>query len=258
MAERRDYTHATRAALIFLSGGTCYVPDCTNLLLAPGDDGDWVIQYEIAHISAFSPSGPRFDPGVVDKNSFANLILLCATHHKIVDPKRNLDKYPAALLQGWKRDRERDREAVLAGLKIFTAEGLKDLIVGAIQDRQKEMVIVLKRLEGHDARAAALVRELASEVQDLRGTIVEIDEQSLSNFYRGALTIEDHLDTLRNFALAVGRTVDLHDALDGFSLPVVERFATAASRVADHAELMRQFVNAVNRLQDYGGDLPFG
>jgi hypothetical protein len=42
---------------------------------------------EICHITASSPNGPRFAPALTEeeRDAFANLLLLCPTHHKLVD-----------------------------------------------------------------------------------------------------------------------------------------------------------------------------
>jgi len=42
---------------------------------------------EICHITASRPKGPRYDPqlSAEERDAFANLILFCPTHHKIVD-----------------------------------------------------------------------------------------------------------------------------------------------------------------------------
>jgi hypothetical protein len=46
-----------------------------------------VILGDVAHIVAASPAGPRGDPFMapVDRNRYENLILLCNTHHQLID-----------------------------------------------------------------------------------------------------------------------------------------------------------------------------
>ena len=65
------------------SGGRCAFSGCaTNLLPASG-----AVLAEVAHINAASPGGPRFDPiqGPEERHGFDNLILLCPTHHALID-----------------------------------------------------------------------------------------------------------------------------------------------------------------------------
>ena len=89
--------------LFAASGGRCAFPDCiTNLLPASG-----AILAEIAHIAASSPGGPRFDPAQPDelRHGFENLILLCPTHHALIDS--DALRYDAAALHDMKILHER-------------------------------------------------------------------------------------------------------------------------------------------------------
>jgi hypothetical protein len=59
---------------------------------------------EMAHVIADSPIGPRGD-GEGRDNSYANLILLCPTHHTLVD-KAPHGTFPATMLWEWKAAHE--------------------------------------------------------------------------------------------------------------------------------------------------------
>jgi antiviral defense system Shedu protein SduA len=69
--------------LAFIEGGAkCAFPDCeTRTWEDPS-----ISFLEIAHINAYNPRGPRFDPGrkVADWDK-ENLIVVCPNHHKIID-----------------------------------------------------------------------------------------------------------------------------------------------------------------------------
>src|SRR5438128_7606992 len=89
--------------LFAASGGRCAFADCTtNLVTESG-----AILAEIAHITASSPGGPRFDPVQTEKqrHGFENLILLCPTQHALIDtdPRR----YDARALREMKALHER-------------------------------------------------------------------------------------------------------------------------------------------------------
>lgn len=60
----------------------------------------------IAHIEAKSDAGPRANPLLSDqeRDSYANLILLCPTHHELVDARDSI--YTVDMLRGWKTERE--------------------------------------------------------------------------------------------------------------------------------------------------------
>ncbi|MGJ8634391.1 MAG: ABC-three component system protein [Luteolibacter sp.] len=80
----RIYTALTLKRLYGLSGNCCAYPDCPcTLLYAEGNSSD------ICHIEALNPGGPRYnsDPVISDKerNDYPNLMLLCKTHHGIID-----------------------------------------------------------------------------------------------------------------------------------------------------------------------------
>jgi hypothetical protein len=80
-------TVQTRKMLWGRAKNRCAFPDCEQLLIqdVPGGGGTSVIGEE-AHIFPQEPLGPRGDgPRPVDVDAYSNLILLCPTHHKLVD-----------------------------------------------------------------------------------------------------------------------------------------------------------------------------
>ena len=84
----RYYTPADRALLWAVSGSLCCFPDCGVKCVEQANDNDRsVIIGHIAHIEANSDSGPRANPNLSqqERNSYENLILLCPTHHVLVD-----------------------------------------------------------------------------------------------------------------------------------------------------------------------------
>ncbi len=96
---------ATARALATLSGNVCAFPGC----LAPLYDsphGVWV--GEICHIRAKSPGGPRYDSTQteVERDGFHNLILLCSTHHKLIDDPSQLSKFTVEALTQYKQQHE--------------------------------------------------------------------------------------------------------------------------------------------------------
>jgi len=95
-----------------LSGGRCAFPGC-NCDCLPLLDGDGpTVIGEMAHVIANSPVGPRGDGGGGD-DRYANLILLCPTHHTLVD-KAPEGKYPQEAMLGWKK---RHEEAIAQAIK---------------------------------------------------------------------------------------------------------------------------------------------
>ena len=100
----------------------CAYPKCTNTLVEPraGESGP-VVTGEICHIHALNPGGPRSKEGLSreERNSPENLIMLCPTHHAVVDAQPEF--YTAEILQQWKREHEaKVKSQHPTGLDIFT------------------------------------------------------------------------------------------------------------------------------------------
>lgn len=85
------------------SQNVCAMPRCQAHLVI----GKLVIA-EICHIRARRKNGPRYDPtlSVAAKDGFDNLLLLCPTHHTMVD--KDPERYTAELLADFKEMRERE------------------------------------------------------------------------------------------------------------------------------------------------------
>src|SRR3954466_4701036 len=83
------------------AGGRCAFPDCWERLCyheargaAPYTLG------EMAHICGEKPDANRHDPDQKDaeRDDYQNLILLCPTHHTLIDRKENEPVYIVAAL----------------------------------------------------------------------------------------------------------------------------------------------------------------
>lgn len=85
----------------------CNKPECRILCVAraQGQDPNVTIG-EIAHIHSYSDDGPRPNTSlsIDDRNSYANLLLLCANHHTEVDGQEST--YSVDILREWKRTHE--------------------------------------------------------------------------------------------------------------------------------------------------------
>jgi hypothetical protein len=87
-----------------LSAGICSFPGCGEDCIPFVDPKDPTILGEMAHVIAKSPNGPRGSPSG-GSDSYENLILLCPTHHRLVD-KAPAGKFPESTLHSWKADHE--------------------------------------------------------------------------------------------------------------------------------------------------------
>jgi WXG100 protein secretion system (Wss), protein YukD/HNH endonuclease len=83
-----------------LAAGRCAYPGCATSLIQFAPNEDPVVIGEIAHVIARSPTGPRgSDKPPNDK--YDNLILLCPTHHTLVD-KASEGVFTPEILLEWK------------------------------------------------------------------------------------------------------------------------------------------------------------
>jgi hypothetical protein len=99
------YSEPTRLRLAALSGNECAFPGC----VAPIFDTDYVVMVgEVCHIKGKKPGSARYDLSMTDdeRDAFENLMLMCSTHHDIIDKPTTRDAFPAEMLLGYKRDHE--------------------------------------------------------------------------------------------------------------------------------------------------------
>ena len=94
------------------AAGLCSHPDCNTDCLPFLDLDDPTVVGEMAHVIAKKQKGPRGKAGGGD-DTYANLILLCPTHHTIVD-KAPEGRFTEEMLLQWKADHERSVERSLA------------------------------------------------------------------------------------------------------------------------------------------------
>lgn len=83
-----------------------------------------IVVGEICHITASSPTGPRYDAKLPadDRDAFDNLILLCPTHHKMADD--DTKRYTPELLRDLKKMAARNALVELSSDDLAKAERL--------------------------------------------------------------------------------------------------------------------------------------
>lgn len=104
---KRNYSQKTIKVIFGLSGNQCAHPKCANPVIEPRTErSDALVVAQICHIYALNVDGPRGKTGLTEKdlNSPENLLLLCPTHHRLVDGQH--ETYPAATLKQWKQEHE--------------------------------------------------------------------------------------------------------------------------------------------------------
>jgi hypothetical protein len=104
---RRYYKSADRALLWSRSGGMCCFEGCNELCVQEANEADLAaVIGQIGHIEAKSDSGPRANPDLSDseRDLYPNLILLCPTHHRLVDAQNST--HTKGTLRDWKAAQE--------------------------------------------------------------------------------------------------------------------------------------------------------
>ncbi|EFE3929091.1 HNH endonuclease [Escherichia coli] len=113
------------------AAGRCSFPDCKVRLSV--EEAAEVAPYtigEMAHIKGNKPGSNRYDEeqSADERDSYENLILLCPTHHTLIDKVENEDKYSVEILHEMKRAHENFISNRLSAIKLEHIEQLKDLI----------------------------------------------------------------------------------------------------------------------------------
>lgn len=134
-----------KSLLWLRAGGRCQFAGCNEALWQDALTTLPMNASQMAHIVADSPGGPRGD--VVDSPRLArdvtNLMLLCTTHHKLVDTKDLEDRYPRGLLEQMKEFHERRIELLTS----IHADKRSQLVtywanVGAMQHFMNDHVVL--------------------------------------------------------------------------------------------------------------------
>jgi len=103
----RRYSDRTIKILFGRSGNQCAHPECANQVVIGGNAVSRdLVSAQICHIFPVGgPKAPRATSApVADLNEADNLLLLCPTHHGIVDGQHQ--SYPPDMLREWKRAHE--------------------------------------------------------------------------------------------------------------------------------------------------------
>lgn len=89
--------------LFALSNNRCAFPRCISPIIVPSGS----VIGKICHINARNKGGPRYDAKQSDdeRNSFANLVLMCGNHHDQIDKQPEL--YTAEVLREIKENHEK-------------------------------------------------------------------------------------------------------------------------------------------------------
>ena len=130
--------------LFAASGGVCAFPACTTRLVHR-DSG--AMLGEMCHIHAVSPGGPRHnsDQDTSERNDVDNLIILCPTHHSLVDQAPST--YTASALRQMKGQHETRVAAMMesAGVAIDNQQAVDFARQVAVESVDFAIIVALRR-----------------------------------------------------------------------------------------------------------------
>src|SRR5271165_3219032 len=181
----RKYSEKTIKQLFGLCGNQCAYPGCTNeIIVGETQYSDEEVVGHICHIYAVADNGPRGKPDLTEeeKNSFANLILLCGHHHPKVD--KQWQTYPADMLIGWKKEHEAKAKKGTAGAVKREADIQKHAFMEQLSDVKIEEAVKRIRegrdINGFPTKDEALMLAAQVEQSTLSGGSDEVRARALA------------------------------------------------------------------------------
>ncbi|MBN5253306.1 HNH endonuclease [Serratia marcescens] len=119
------------------AAGICSFSGCNEKLsVAEAAEGAPYTIGEMAHIKGNRPGSNRYDieQPATERDSYENLILLCPTHHTLIDKVENVDRFSVEILHEMKSKHETSISNRLAVIKYESIDKLKDKISACLAE----------------------------------------------------------------------------------------------------------------------------
>jgi hypothetical protein len=252
MADPSYFSKGVLAALIQVSGDTCYWPEPRCLVPVTVDvDGDKILNVEIAHIRAAHPNGPRYVPSMtaLQRRKFANLLLLCPAHHRVIDVLHPGD-FSIEILDEWKRAREAGNYSVLSQMPWgIDADRLEDMLTGRFAAQQRELERQVSRFEAALEKLAAIDSEAASLIgkrMEAAGMLLQAG--------RMLIHTEDTSEILAEAGRSLRHTEDTADELMSAAIEL-RGLQDSAETLIEAATILRPVMASVAELEDAASSL---
>lgn len=206
--QRRGLPPATQAALWTVSNGQCYAPGCVMPVVLEVRPGVYQKNSQVAHIYGVRPGAERYrsDMAAEERDSFANLLLLCLAHHEEVDGKGGARRYPAEILLMWKQKHEGENSSALSNLRVTDTDALLKVLIGLAESPLNRLETITERLEETGVATADTVAELKQiiEMMSLSGLGVSRRTADALVYAADALNTGKLNETARMLAEAAG------------------------------------------------------
>lgn len=146
------------------SAGRCSFPGCNESCVLLLEQAGYTIIGEMAHVIARSETGPRGKLGDPGPDTYENLVLLCPTHHTLVD-KAPAD-FPEHELRKWKFAHERRVEKSLRSPSFDSRVQLYDYVKKILAENR----MIHRRFGPDSLQALANPLSEGATLWDLRKT----------------------------------------------------------------------------------------
>jgi hypothetical protein len=178
--QRKELPEAVKAALWTVSNGHCYAPGCATPVLKEVRPGVYQKNAYIAHVYGVRPGSERYRPDMTvrERDSFANLLLLCTAHHLEVDGKGGADSYPPKILLAWKAEHEGAAGSILDRLTVTSPEGLMRKLIEMAEPPLERLEAITARLEETGTVTAGTVAELRQIIAAMSMTTSNISAKT--------------------------------------------------------------------------------
>lgn len=137
--QRDEFPKSTKITVAIRAGFRCSRPACGAVTCGPHSDPEkWLSLGEVAHITAASPGGPRYDPSLTpeQRRDISNAIWLCSTCATLIDADES--RHSVRELCAWKAAAEANARLALeanrqpARAPSLTPEALQILIAASV------------------------------------------------------------------------------------------------------------------------------
>jgi len=168
------------AALWTVSNGHCYSPGCMMPVVLEVRPGVYQKNAQVAHIYGVKPTTPRYRPDMPaeERDSFANLLLLCTAHHEEVDGKDGADRYPPQTLRKWKTQHEGASGPVLGNLVVSSPDALLRKLTEIAEPPLERLETITKRLEETGTVTADTVAELKQIIDAMSTPNIDVSART--------------------------------------------------------------------------------
>jgi len=124
------------------AAGRCSFPGCGIRLTGQGIEGENYTNGEMAHIKGDKRGSNRHDESQLakDRDDYENLILLCPTHHSLIDKPENEKKYSVEWLLNQKREFEIWAIESLTSGEIHSFERLKTIVAPLLAENRQAWI----------------------------------------------------------------------------------------------------------------------